>query len=284
MRPTRLFSGILAGLSVIAYATLSGGLAPAKADTCVAKALEEVRRVSPDGYAVYQRLRNKEDFTRWIKCDNLQLALTTAVHEGVHLLSDQVNGYPLINGQVLPRVTQRRGFFPPRFLAQKFNAKSSFVETYLTPGHASSADEFEYLLDEFNAYTHDLHTAIRVRHLAPPSETAFHRDGPAALMAFVAEYLEKARQENGEAWRALQDPQVRRVVNTLWAQAEDVMGASCRTPDYALDTPEFLTPVCSANINHGLGQMLGRPPLCPVACLNKQPRKVRSSQGRQMLR
>lgn len=272
MRPTRLNKGSLASIAVFAYATLVGSFAPANAEPCHARALEEVRRVSPDGYAIYQKLKNKSDFTRWITCDNLQLGLTTAVHEGVHILSDEVGGYPLIGGGIATRVTETRLLFPPRVLAQKFNSASSYVETYLTVGKATSAEEFGYLLDEMNAYSHDLHTAIKVRHLAPPSETAFHRDGPAALMAFVAAYVERARQENGDAWRTLQDPKIRKTVNTLWAQAEDVMGASCRTPDYAMETPEYLTPVCAANIRHGLGQLLGRPPLCPITCLGKKPR------------
>ena len=43
-------------------------------------------------------MRKKADFVRWITCDDIQLSLTTAVHESVHLLTHEKDGYPLIEG------------------------------------------------------------------------------------------------------------------------------------------------------------------------------------------
>jgi hypothetical protein len=237
------------------------------AEPCHAAALEQLRRAAPEGYAIYEKLQDKKHFTIWIKCDDIQLGLTTAIHEGTHILTDEVNGYPLISGGVAPRVLQSKRFFPPKMVARQFNQDSSFVGTYMKPGAATSAEEFGFLLDELNAYSHDLNAAVRLARLADPNRDVFHRDGLAALMAFVAAYVEHARADEGTTWTALKKPDVRRSISILWAQAENVMGSSCRMPRYALEAREYLAPVCAANIRHGLGELLGRPPLCPVSCL-----------------
>ena len=56
---------------------------------CQTKALRDLERLSPKGYAVYAAMPNKTDFVRWITCDDVQLGLTTAVHESVHLLTHE---------------------------------------------------------------------------------------------------------------------------------------------------------------------------------------------------
>jgi hypothetical protein len=239
------------------------------ATPCQTEALETLRRAVPEGHRIYERLNNKEDFLTWIDCTNLQSALTTAVHEGVHALTSEIDAYPLIDGRKIPRIGESGAYFAPKLIARQFSAGSTFVSTYLKSGGATSADEFGFLLDELNAYTHDLNTAVKLAHLSQPDREIHHRDGLAALMAFVAAYVERARQEDGVTWYQLGASTVRPVVATLWSEAERVMGASCRTKGYANEAPAYLAPVCSADISHGLGGLLGRPPLCPVSCLKR---------------
>lgn len=237
---------------------------------CVERALGYLRQALPEGYSIYDRLKNKSVFTFFLKCgDDVQLGMTSAVHEGAHGLTSELNAYPLINGGVVPLVGDMKSLFRPGLVAPRFNKSSAFVSTYLMPGAATSADEFGFLLNELNAYTHDLNAAVKLKRYSSENYDVYHRDGLAALMAFTAAYVERARQEDAAAWSALQAPGVRRSVATLWAQAEHVMGASCRVPRYAHEAAEFLTPVCGATIRHGLGQLLGRPPLCPVTCLRQ---------------
>ena len=258
--------GVAAGFAIaMGVATHVEAAGPSKA--CIQEALGHLRDQLPEGFSVYQRLQQKTVFTFFLKCgDELQLGMTTAVHEGVHGLTTELGAYPLINGTAVPIVGNPRSLFRPGLVAPSFNAKSSYVSTYLLPGAATSADEFGFLLNELNAYTHDLHAAVRLRNFSSATFDVFHRDGLAALMAFTAAYVDRAKSEDAAAWATLRSPAVRTSVTSLWAQAEHVMGASCRVPRYALEAAKFLAPICAADINHGLGHLLGRPPLCPVSC------------------
>jgi len=260
---------LLAGL-VTAFAL------PAQAEPCHGRALAALQRLAPEGYEVYRRASDKKFFTDWIKCDNVQLGLTTAVHETVHMLTEEYRAYPLIDGRRVPRVAERRSLFPPRLAAGKFDGSSTYVEIYMKPGAASSAEEFDYLLNELNAYTHDLHAAVKLQSIAEPGQTVHHRDGLAALMAFVSAYTEETRRRHPAAWAELQKPEVRRTVATLWAQAEEVMGNSCRARDYGWEAPKFLEHFCKATIHHALGTLLARPPRCPISC--KLDRNAMSAQ------
>ena len=252
--------------------------APATAAPCHPAAIEMLRRHAPEAFAVHQKIADKAFFLRWITCDDVQLGLTTAVHESVHALTTQLDAYPLIDGRTVPRVADSRAFFPPRRVAGAFRADSTYVQNYLQEGGATSAVEFGFLLDELNAYSHDLNAAVRLRSMASPDRHVYHRDGLAALMSFVAAYVERARLESSETWRTLQVPVIRKTVTTLWAQSESVMGASCRTPNYGDETPAYLASICSSTIGHGLGQVLGRPPLCPVSCLSVTGTRLNAQQ------
>lgn len=253
------------GSMVLAVSTARAGAEP----PCLPAALEILRTSLPQGLRVYQKLTNKKDFTHWIKCEDLQLELATAVHEGIHVLTTELNGYLLLDGRVLPRVGEGRQFFAPKVVAGQFKRQSAFVQSYLMPGGATSADEFAYLLDELNAYSHDLTVAARLTRYAPKDTHVYHRDGLAALMAFVGAYVERARVENGDTWAQLRGGTTPKTVAALWAQAEVAMGGACRIPSGGLEARDYLRPLCASTIKHGLGTLLGRPPLCPVSCLKQ---------------
>ncbi len=238
----------------------------ARAASCHDRAIEDLQRLYPAGFQIYAAIRRKADFLHWVTCEDVQLGLVTAVHESVHQLTSEIDAYPLISGARLPRVEASDDFFPPHVLAPHFNDRSMFVSIYLRKGEATSAIEFGYLLDELNAYTHDLTAAVSLQRLAPRDRHAYHRDGLAALMAFVAKYVEEARLNHPLTWRRLQQQRVRGTVAGLWAQAESAMGGSCQVPDIGEEAPDFLGTVCRATFAGGIGQLLGRPPLCPVRC------------------
>ncbi|MEL6291183.1 MAG: hypothetical protein AAFQ44_05275 [Pseudomonadota bacterium] len=252
--------------TLVAFAVLTAWTS-AMARPCHSNAISSLKRFSPDGYAVYRAYRNKRRFLGWIdSCRDMVGGVVTAVHETVHMLTHQWDAYPLINGERLPRVPEARAFFPPRLVAKRFPRSSPFVESYLVTGQASSADYLRYLLDELNAYAHDLNTAVRMNALEARGQTTFHRDGLAALMAFLAAYIDEAARRRRTTWRALMQPQHRRTVVALWAQAEDVMGRSCHVRDLGYEASRFLRPVCSVTAHDPLGVLLGRPPLCPIRC------------------
>jgi hypothetical protein len=234
---------------------------------CRADALAQLKELSASGYHIYERIADKKMFTTWILCDDRQRGLTTAVHEAVHMLTEQLDAYPLIDGGQVKRIRAIEKFARPGKIAPQFKASDDFVKTYLLPGGASSADDFSYLLDEFNAYIHDLNTAVQTHVLAPKNTRLGHRDGLAALMTFLMAYVEYAEKEDARTWAGLHRPDVKHLVTTLWGEAERTIESSCKVPRYSVDDQSFLRHICSPSNGRALGHMLGRAPRCPTACL-----------------
>lgn len=234
---------------------------------CLTQALRDLERLSPKGYAIYAAMPNKADFVRWITCDDIQLSLTTAVHESVHLLTHEKDGYPLIEGGVLRRPKELVRYFAPKAIAGRFEAGDMFVKTYLGRGAATSADDFTYLLDELNAYSHDLHSAVKLAPLHKGDGQVAHRDGLSALMAFVMRYVSTAQAQYPATWQGLQQPEPKQVVQKLWAQAETVLSSSCGFPAYGTKDKTYVGFICNAGNGASLAGLLGRAPVCPTACM-----------------
>jgi hypothetical protein len=247
---------------------------PAVAGGCRAAAVERLRAAAPEGFAVYQRVKDKTFFLGWLACDEPQLGLPTAVHETVHYITAETDAFPLLGGGAAQRPHEVSAFFAPSLIAAKFKP-SDFVTTYLRPGSASSAGDFLYLLDELNAYTHDLATAValsRAQASAEPSDVPIdHRDGLAALMAFVALYAERAEQSEPASWRGLLQPGVAKTVSALWGRAETVMASSCGIPNFGTEDKTLIRQFCQAGPRNALQKILGRASVCPVACLTATP-------------
>lgn len=258
----------LCGLVLHAVALLSAG--QAAAGDCKAKAIDVLKTTSPNGYAIFQQIKDKAFFRIWLDCNDAQYSLPTAVHESVHLITGDRDAYPLIGGGAVKRPPDGGTRFAPGRIARQFRP-SLFVDTYLRPGGATSAADFRYLLDELNAYTHDLDTAIALDHLSGPDVRPSHRDGLAALMSFVALYIEAAESDSA-AWNELQRPDTASAVSTLWGQAERTMVSSCRIPDIGSEDKGFLGKLCAPKVQAGLERLLKRPPVCPKACLAAEPK------------
>ena len=258
----------LCGLVLHAAALLSAG--PAAAGDCQARAVDVLKAASPNGYAIFQQIKDKTFFRTWLECDDTQYGLPTAVHESVHLITADTDAYPLIAGGTVKRPLERNTLFAPGRIARQFRP-SLFVATYLRPGGATSAVDFRYLLDELNAYTHDLDTAIALDDLRNPDIQPAHRDGLAALMSFVALYVE-ASENDPAARNGLRRPDTATAVLTLWDQAERTMVSSCRIPGIGSEDKEFLSKLCATKTRAALERLIGRAPVCPTACLAAGPR------------
>jgi hypothetical protein len=231
---------------------------------CKPQALRDLQRLSPQGHAVYQAISDKRHFLRFLTCDDVVLGLSTAVHESVHLLTSEKDAYPLINGGVAERPSESLRFFAPRKVARKFDARDIYVQTYLRRGAASSSDDFRFLLDELNAYSHDLHSSIRLVSLRRPEHGQVgHRDGLASLMSFVMSYIDTARESEPATWANLQRPEVKKTVQTLWAQAETALVASCSVPAFGLDDRRPIGFLSNPGNGAGLAEILGRAPVRP---------------------
>src|SRR5947209_3045175 len=196
----------LAGMTLVAASH-------AGADDCRSRAIETLRTAAPDGFAIYQQTKDKKFFLSWISCDEAGLGLPTAVHESVHYITAEIDAFPLVHGGHVKRPHDVSAFFAPSIIAGKFKP-NEFVTTYLRPGSASSSTDFLYLLDELNAYTHDLNAAVNLNSRVADKDGSQvdHRDGLAALMAFVALYVERAAEREPATWRGLLEPRVAKTV------------------------------------------------------------------------
>lgn len=251
------------GFGIYAIALLNAG--PTSAGDCKAKAIDALEAASSNGYAVFQQVEDKTFFRTWLDCDDAQYGLPTAVHESVHLITSEADAYPLVGGGAVKRPPEDQRLLAPARIARHFRP-SLFVTTYLRPGSATSAADFRYLLDELNAYTHDLDTALALHTLRNPDVQISHRDGLAALMSFVALYVEAAEGDPA-TWTGLKRQEIRTAVTTLWDQAERTMLVSCRIPDIGSEDRSFLAKLCAVDPQASLARLLGRTPVCPKACL-----------------
>lgn len=245
----------------------STAVAAASRTDCHAQAVRDLERLSPQGHAVYRAVSDKRHFFRFLTCDDVVLGLATAVHKSVHMMTADTDAYPLIEGGSIQRPREGLRFFAPREIAQKFDRSDIYVQTYLRRGGASSADDFRFLLDELNAYSHDLHSAVKLVPLRRKDREVSHRDGLAALMSFVMAYADTARQSVPGTWEGLQRPEMKKLVGTLWTQAEGAMASSCGVPTLGREDRKYIGYMCERRNADALAQLLGRAPLCPTACL-----------------
>src|SRR4051812_31532006 len=259
-----------AALACTAFATA------APAADCRPAAIERLRASAPEGFAIYQAIKDKKFFLGWISCDEAQFGLPTAVHESVHYITAETDAFPLAHGGQLKRPHQVSAFFAPSLIAGKFKA-NDFVTTYLRPGSASSASDFLYLLDELNAYTHDLNAAVNLARSTEAGDQVDHRDGLAALMAFVAIYAERAEQSEPATWSGLREPTVAKAMSELWGRAEKVMASSCGIPNFGSEDKSLIRQFCQRGPQAALQSIIGRAPICPTACLGSAPVAARQN-------
>ena len=232
---------------------------------CWPKAIGVLKASSPDGYAIYRKT-TPGFFRGWIDCADAEFDLSTAVHESTHFVTGEADAFPLVGGGEVARPHEVSELMPPWRIAAQFGS-DSYTDVYLKRGKASAATDFLYLLDELNAYTHDLSAAVDLRALRSHEETVDHRDGLAALMAFTAAYAETARTREAATWQGLQAPRAKTTIATLWAQAERVMASSCGIPNYGAEDKAYIRRVCAGGPHSAIAQLIGRAPACPAACL-----------------
>ncbi len=238
-----------------------------KSKSCVGAAMNALQK-SADGVAVYNELGNKAFFKTWLDCSDPQFELSTAVHESVHLITSDRDAFPLVNGGEVKRPNEVSAFTPPEKVGYRFPGDDEYAKTYLRPGRASSAQNFLYLMDELNAYTHDLNTAVYLKNYTSADRSSDHRDGLAALMAFVATYLQEAKSRYPSTWNGLQSPKVAKTLAILWAQAEKVMQSSCGIPNFGTQYKRYMSQTYSSEARSAVRAIIGRAPVAPAACLN----------------
>lgn len=238
----------------------------AKQTGCHTPALSNLQRLSPEGYAIYNAMSDKKQFLFWLTCDDVQLGLATSVHESVHVLTEERDSFPLINGEKIRRPHQVEKFFAPKQTAKGFDSRDSYVQTYLRPGSATSAENFLYMLDELNAYSHDLNSAVKLVSLQRRDRQVDHRDGLTAMMAFVVSYSDMAKKSQPATWQGLQAAEPKQVIQTLWAQAETVLNSSCDIPAFGRKDKDYIAFINDPKNNTAIAELIGRSPKISDEC------------------
>ena len=101
-----------------------------------------------------------------------------------------------------------------------------------------------YLLDELNAYSHDLDAAVALVPLQLRDREVDHRDGLAALMTFVMRYVDTAQKTQPATWQGLQHSEPKKAIQTLWSQAETTLASSCGLPAFGLHDRDYIANLC----------------------------------------
>jgi hypothetical protein len=254
---------------VIAFAGSQSIAAARRGDRsdCHGRAIAELQRLSAHGYAIYEAMADKKQFLTWVTCDDVQTELSTGVHESVHLLTAEKDAYPLIGGGLVRRPHEVSRFFPPKQIAKSLDARDAYVQSYLGPKGASSKDGFMYLLDELNAYSHDLDAAVALVPLQRHDREVDHRDGLAALMTFVMRYVDTAQKTQPATWQGLQHAEPKQAIQTLWSQAETTLASSCGLPAFGMRDRDYIAYLCEKKNAGALAELLDRAPVCPADCL-----------------
>src|SRR5712672_1046270 len=90
--------------AALACMSLDAGLdSAAKAGDCRVGTIERLHASAPEGFAIYQAIKDKTFFLGWISCGEAQLGLPTAVHESVHYITAELDAFPLVEGGQLKR-------------------------------------------------------------------------------------------------------------------------------------------------------------------------------------
>ena len=211
---------------------------------------------------------DKKQFLNWVTCDDVQTELSTGVHESVHLLTAEKDAYPLIAGGLVRRPHEVSRFFPPKQIAKSLDARDAYVQSYLGPNGASSKDDFMYLLDELNAYSHDLDAAVAL----VPLLTSRSRGRPSRWARGAHDFCScvtwiRRRKRGPATWQGLAHSEPKKAIQTLWSQAETTLTSSCGLPAFGLHDRDYIANLCEKKNAGALTELLERAPVCPADCL-----------------
>jgi len=121
-----------------------------------------------------------------------------------------------------------------------------------------------YLLDELNAYSHDLDAAVALVPLQRRDREVDHRDGLAAVMTFVMRYVDTAKKMQPATWQGLQHAEPKKAIQALWSQAENTLASSCGLPAFGLHDRDYIAYLCEKKTASALADLLDRAPMCPT--------------------
>jgi hypothetical protein len=221
---------------------------------CLPNVLDVLSQKDPNGTGVYTTLANPDKFSFWLDCSDANFAAPSAVHESTHLINFKHSTFArasyYLPGGTFMSVPRHRGEFFPRNEINLSLATSElgiYFRTYLTG--EGSKQELPVLLDELNAYTHDLMTGTALQSLIPSNQHVSERDGLAVFMYYLELYLKRARLAHPKAWQIIStDAEYRALLKALWANAETALRAACPFEALGIDDAPYLKKVYSEEL------------------------------------
>jgi hypothetical protein len=219
--------------------------------TCLPEVLETLRQKDPNAIGVYTTVANPDRFSFWLDCSDALYAAPTAVHESTHTINFKLSTYErsafyLPGGAVMS---------VPRFHGKLFGRNEIipdlatselgiYYRTYLVGDIGKQ--ELPVLLDELNAYTHDLITGTALQALIPSYQHRSERDGLVVFMYYLELYLKRARVAHPQAWQLIAgNTEYRALLQKLWANAETALRAACPIEALGIDDAPYVKKVYS---------------------------------------
>lgn len=218
---------------------LCAGTLQAADQSCLNDALALLQKRDANGYRIYQLSKDPDAFSFWLSCSDgkpLHSKLPAAVHETLHKVDGELeqNGargrahFYLLGGRVISvaRHTQLFERAQVAALLTDEEKRTHYFRPYLTG--VSGKQKLDSLLEEFNAYTHDLSTSVTLVDLKAATLRSSNRDGVLTFMYYLELYLKQARTNFAGAWQVLvSDRDYVEAIRALWANAEVALARAC---------------------------------------------------------
>ncbi len=278
-----MFKFQTAGLALVV--SLSPVLAQAKS-SCQPK-IEAAVRNWDFARKVYES--NKSDFMSFVDCgSSFTSSMGTALHEILHnfnvggrriskdsTIGGQTSWY-LPSGEKIPYPGGDAGDpvlnqFPPRSIAPLLQTRDMDYGFYVVNSkRATSAINFNKLLDELNSYGADTRFVIKLVDAGYPNN-GNSSGGLFALATMVRTYLAAAERSHPQAWSRLQQGDYKSIIQKVWANAEVAIKAICARPEIMKQAlaPGWARELIENRNPGALESLLGRRLDLPQACPSK---------------
>ncbi|SFV55844.1 hypothetical protein MNB_SV-9-166 [hydrothermal vent metagenome] len=191
-----------------------------------------------NGYQIF--LRKNATFMSWI---NNNSTLSTAIHETNHAIDGKIEycnpndiakyfslGHIYITD--LKYDDTKHYSIVEETIPEKLKIGSRY-ELYIEGTKKASANRFNVLLDELNAYTGDAWFQVNFRRSGLPKESKYYTtsqfqiDGVIDFMIYLEYYLKSARLNYPDTYnKIISQPNTIKYIQYIWIKAEEVIEAS----------------------------------------------------------
>lgn len=206
-------------------------------------ALEKLKKYDRNGLEIYQLSEDRDVFELFLGEEG---GISTAVHEALHNLdfsqsTKKHHAFKPIGKEFIymPRRKTVSINNIRKHMLPKREKEGFYVKSYLTGKLGKQG--LDILLEELNAHAHTNNTIIR---LADGEQDDKGLDpGMLEMLYYTALYVKYNKEKNNSTWKLMkEDPQVNKVLYTLWRQAEEVISQACQSEHiimYPLRLPQI---------------------------------------------